>query len=117
MTIEPNIQNSFPLLPLKKQELVIKLRGIILSASLEIGETLKHGRITFINGKNLVAFLCVKETTDFVEVGFFKGVFLNDPGELLKGKSKEIRRIKIKTEKEIPVLQIKRWIREAVSLK
>jgi len=104
------------MLPLKKQNLVIKLRGIILSASLEIKETLKSGRITFITDKIQVAFLCVKQNTDDIEVGFFKGVFLNDPGELLKGKSKEIRRIKIRSENEIPVFQIKRWVREAVSL-
>jgi len=114
--LESNIQNSCLLLPLKKQNLVIKLRGIILSASLEIKETLKSGRITFITDKSPVAFLCVKQNTDHVEVGFFKGVFLNDPKELLKGKSTEIRRIKIRSENEIPVFQIKRWVKEAVSL-
>ena len=112
-----DIQNNCLLLPLKKQNLVIKLRGIILSASLEIKEILRSGRITFITGKSQIAFLCVKLNTDHVEVGFFKGVFLKDPKELLKGKSKEIRRIKIRSETEIPVLQIKRWVREAVSFK
>lgn len=111
-----NIQNSFSLLPLNKQNFVIKLRGIILSSSIKIFETQKCGRITFATETEPVAFLCVKENTDYVEVGFFKGVFLNDPNELLKGKSKEIRRIKIKAENEIPVIQIKRWVREAVSL-
>ena len=114
--MESNIQNSCFLLPLKKQNLAIKLRGIILSASLEIKETLKSGRITFITDKSPVAFLCVKQNTDNVEVGFFKGVFLNDPGKLLKGKSKEIRRIKIRSGNEIPVLKIKRWVKESVSL-
>ena len=114
--MESNIQNSNFMLPLKKQNLVIKLRGIILSASLEIKETLKSGRITYITVKSPVAFLCVKQNTDYVEAGFFKGVFLKDPGKLLKGKSKEIRRIKIRSENEIPVFQIKRWVRESVSL-
>lgn len=98
------------------QKLVIKLCGIILSSSLNISETKKYGRITFVTDTKPVAYLCVKQNTDYVEVGFFKGIFLKDPGELLKGKSKEIRRIKIKTDIDIPVLQIKRWIRESVSL-
>ena len=111
-----NIQNSFSLLPLNKQNFVIKLRGIILSSSIKIFETQKYGRITFATQTEPVAFLCVKQITDYVEVGFFKGIFLRDPNELLKGNSKEIRRIKIKAENEIPVMQIKRWVREAVSL-
>ncbi|MBK8552776.1 MAG: DUF1801 domain-containing protein [Ignavibacteria bacterium] len=116
-TFESNIQDRFFLLPPDKQGLVIKLRGIIISSSIELRETLKNGRITFVTDKSPVAFLCVKKDTDYVEVGFFKGVFLNDPDELLKGKSKEIRRIKILSENKIPVLQIKRWVREAVRYK
>lgn len=103
-------------LPLNKQKFVIRLRGIILSASREITETQKYGRITYVVYNKPVAFLCIKKDSDFVEVGFFKGVFLNDPKKLLKGKSKEIRRIKIKSENEIPVLQIKRWVRETEAL-
>lgn len=115
--MDTKILNGLLHLPLNKQELAIKLRGIILSSSLEIKEALKYGRITFITDKGPVAFLCIMEDTNYIEVGFFKGVLLSDPKKLLKGKSREIRRIKIKTEKEIPVLQIKRWVREAVKLK
>lgn len=110
-----NINSGFQL-SLKKQNLIIKLRGIILSASVEISETLKYGRITFVTDNDPVAFLCVKQDKDLVEVGFFKGALLNDPDELLKGKSREIRRIRITSENDIPVLQIKRWVRESVSL-
>lgn len=92
-----NIQNSFSLLPLNKQKLVMKLRGIILSSSLKIREIQKYGRMTFATETEAVAFLCVKQNTDYVEAGFFKGVFLNDPKGLLKGKSREIRRIKIRS--------------------
>lgn len=113
MQTDKNIQHSLFLLPLEKQKLVTKLRGIILSSSLEIKETQKFGRITFVTDNKPVAFLCIRKDTDYVEAGFFKGIFLNDPKELLKGKSKEIRRIKIKSENEIPVLQIKRWVRES----
>lgn len=111
-----NIQNSFSLLPLNKQNFVIKLRGIILSSSIKIFETQKYGQITFATETEPVAFLCVKQNTEYVEVGFYKGIFLRDLNELLKEKSNEIRKIKFKAENEIPAIQIKRWVREAVSL-
>lgn len=96
---------------------MVKLRGIILSSSLDIIEIFRYGRMTFITDHGPVAFLCVKKDTDYVEVGFFKGVFLNDQKKLLNGKSKEIRRIRIKSVNDIPELQIKRWVREAVTLR
>ena len=111
-----NIQNSFSLLPLNKQNFVIKLRGIILSSSIKIFETQKYGQITFATETEPVAFLCVKQNTEYVEVGFYKGIFLRDLNELLKEKSNEIRKIKFKAENEILAIQIKRWVREAVSL-
>lgn len=111
-----NIQNSFSLLPLNKQNFVIKLRGIILSSSIKIFETQKYGQITFATETEPVAFLCVKQNTEYVEVGFYKGIFLRDLNKLLKEKSNEIRKIKFKAENEIPAIQIKRWVREAVSL-
>ena len=111
-----NIQNSFSLLPLNKQNFVIKLRGIILSSSIKIFETQKYGQITFATETEPVAFLCVKQNTEYVEVGFYKGIFLRDLNELLKEKSNEIRKIKFKAENEIPAIQIKRWVREAVNL-
>ena len=111
-----NIQNSFSLLPLNKQYFVIKLRGIILSSSIKIFETQKYGQITFATETEPVSFLCVKQNTEYVEVGFYKGIFLRDLNELLKEKSNEIRKIKFKAENEIPAIQIKRWVREAVSL-
>lgn len=109
-------KSIFPLLPLDKQKLIIKLRGIIISSSLKVIETQKSGRLTFVTDSGDVAFICVKQNTDYVEVGFFKGILLNDPEKLLEGKSKEVRRIRIRTDNEIPVLLIKRWVRQAVSL-
>ena len=111
-----NEQINISLLPLDKQKLIIKLRGIIISSSLKIIETQKSGRLTFVTDSGDVAFICVKQNTDYVEVGFFKGILLNDPEKLLEGKSKEVRRIRIRTDNEIPVLLIKRWVRQAVSL-
>lgn len=98
----------------EKQNLIIRLRAILQSSSIEISEGQLFGRITYFAGKSPVAFICIKRERAYVELGFFKAVFLEDPGKLFTGKSKEIRRIKIRSVRDIPVIQIKKWIRQSL---
>ena len=114
--MKTEINKNLFFLPHNKQQLIEELSGIILSSSVDISETVKYGRLTFVAGKKLIAFICSKNDADYIELGFFKAVFLNDPKELFKGKGKEIRRIKIKSTDEIPVSQIKKWVRDANSM-
>ncbi len=64
--------------------------------------------MTFVAGDEPIAFICSKRDTDHVEIGFFRAADLKDPGELLKGKGKKIKRLRINSVVDIPVLQIKR---------
>ena len=97
-------------MPYDKQQLILRISNIILSSSVNISETIKFGRLTYIHENEPVAFICSKQEKSYVELGFFKAVYLDDPKRLFKGKAKEIRRIRIHSIKEIPVMQIKRWI-------
>lgn len=112
-----DIQTGLFFLPHIKQQLISKICGIILSSTAGITETIKFGRLTFIDENEPVAFICSKHDKDYLEIGFFKAVYLKDPSGLFNGKGKEIRRIRISSLNDIPVLQIKRWVRESVQLK
>ena len=113
---DPKVRNILEFLPHDKLQTLLEIRRIILSSSLQITETVKWGRITFTAGKEPVAFICSKRDTDYVELGFFKAVFLPDPGKLFKGKGNEIRRIRIKSSDEIPAAQIRKWINESIKV-
>jgi hypothetical protein len=45
-----------------------------------------------------------------------KGARLTDPRHLLEGTGKAMRHLKLHTPAEIPVAQVKRWIRESLVL-
>lgn len=109
-----NLQSDLFFLPANKQGLVAKLRNTLLSTALELTETIRRGRLTYVTKTKPIAFICIKRATSYIELGFFKGVYLDDPKKLLNGKSREIRRVKIKSFNEIPVLQIKRWVKAAI---
>jgi hypothetical protein len=113
---DPKIQSILEFLPHDKLQTVLEIRRIMLASSINITETVKWGRVTFATGKDPVAFICSKRDADYIELGFFKAASLSDPGQLFRGKGKEIRRIKIRSMNEIPAAQVRRWIKEAVKL-
>jgi hypothetical protein len=51
-----------------------------------------------------------------VNLQLIKGARLTDPRHLLEGTGKGIRHLKLRTPAEIPVAQVKRWIRESLAL-
>lgn len=110
------IANIILQMPAQKMQLATELREIILSASPEVDEIIKWTRITFVAGKIDIAFICSCPGRDYIELGFFKAIYLADPQKLFEGKpkAKEIRRIKINSSEKIPAKQIQSWVREAI---
>jgi hypothetical protein len=115
--MNPEIGNILLQLPENKMPLALELRDIVLAAHPQVREIIKWTRITFVAGKNDIAFICSCPGRHYIELGFFKAVYLTDPKNLLEGKGKEIRRIKIQTLKTIPVADIAGWVNEHLSLK
>ena len=113
------IENIILQMPHNKMQLATELREIILSASPEMEEMVKWTRVTFVAGKNDIAFICSCPGKEYIELGFFKAVYLTDPYNLFeeKAKAKEIRRIKIHSSEAIPAKQIQNWVRETVEKK
>jgi hypothetical protein len=114
--MEPKIQQFLLKLNDKKRELAMLTRDTILAASPKISETIKWNQLTFTYGKANLAFIYTYAGSDGINLGFFKAVELADPKKLLEGTGKSMRHIKIKSIKEIPNTQIKKWIKEAIAL-
>jgi hypothetical protein len=98
----------------KNLELATAVMETIRACEPSLTEKVKWGRITYSMGEADIAFLCCHPAHAYIEVGFFKGKYLFDPGQLLSGKGNEIRRAKIKTLDEKMLLQVEAWVKEAV---
>lgn len=98
------------------------LREIILSAHKEVKETIRWTTrrsgecLTFTFGKDNVAFIYTYARADYINLGFFFATSLQDPDNLFEGTGKGMRHIKVRSEKDIPATQVKKWAKEAVKL-
>jgi hypothetical protein len=114
--MEPKIQQVILNLPEEKREVALLLRDAMLNANKKLKETLKWGQLTFVYGKANIAFIYTTKTTNYMNLGFFRAVELSDPKKLLEGTGKGMRHIKVYSVKDIPAAQIKKWVKEAISL-
>ena len=110
------VENILAGLPQEKIQLAVALREIIFATDKNLCDTVKWSRVTFTHKGNDIAFICSCPGKSYIELGFFKAVYLHDPDHLFSGKGKEIRRIKIIEADKIPVKQIQLWTLEAMKL-
>ena len=114
--MSPEVQRYFLQLPEHKREPAMQLHEIMLTADSRITSSIKWNNPTFTIGKTSFAFIYTYKTVDYMNLGFFNAVELNDPKKLFEGTGKGMRHIKVKTVKDIPAAQIKKWVKEAVAL-
>ena len=114
--MDTKIKSWLTKLPTKKRSLALKLRSVVLSIDPSITDTVKWSNITFANPKGNIAWLLNYETTEYINLGFFKGAKLSDPKKLLEGTGKGLRHQKIRSEKDIDKKQIATWVKESIKL-
>ncbi len=114
--MEPKVEQFFLHLTDNKRECAIAVREIILSVNSALQETLKWKQLTFVHGKKNIAFIYTYAGVDYINLGFFEATSLTDPKNLFEGTGKGMRHIKIRTIKDIPATQIKKWVNEAISI-
>jgi hypothetical protein len=117
MEIQPAIQQHILTLPEEKRQLAMRLRDVILSANPQFTESIKWNNLTYSIGKVNFIFIYTYPQVDYVNLGFLHAVELTDPKKLFEGTGKGMRHIKVRSEKDIPATQIKKWVKEAVLLK
>jgi len=114
--MEPKIQQFIAALPDHKREVALQVRDIVLAANPNVTEAIKWRQLTFICGKTDIAFIYTYPGVDYMNLGFMKATSLPDPKKLFEGTGKGMRHIKIKTTKDIPAAQIKKWVKESISI-
>ncbi len=102
-------------LPAAKREVALQVRDIFLSVN-GVEEAIKWNQLTFITNKKNFAFIYTYSNVDYMNLGFFRATSLIDPKKLFEGTGKTMRHIKIASSKEIPMTQIRKWVKEAVKL-
>jgi len=113
--MEPKIEKFFASMPPEKRKLAMLVRDLFLTADKKVEETIKWGNLTFLYKGNL-AFVYTFKETDYINLGFMQAVKLADPKSLFEGTGKSMRHIKISAEKDIPKIQLKKWVKEAMKL-
>jgi hypothetical protein len=115
--MEPKIQKFIAALPESKREVTLQVRDLMLAADPSIKEDIKWRQLTFIHSKTNIAFIYTYAGVDYMNLGFMQATSLTDPKNLFEGTGKGMRHIKIRTPKDIPAAQIKKWVKEAIRLK
>ena len=77
----------------KNQEIIRALRKFVKRVEPGLRETVKWGNGCWIGRNGPVAY--VHSDTGYVQFGFFNGSSLTDPKELLEGKGRYVRHIKV----------------------
>ena len=96
----------------EQKETVEKLRSLTKTALPNVVEIIKWGNITYILGENNLSWILIY--SDHVDYGFFKGAELNS--QSLEGTGKELRHIRISTDKSLDEKEILRLLKEAAKL-
>ncbi len=98
----------------RKRALAHKIRDVVLATDSDIKEGIKWRNPTFMTPKGNIAWVLNYNTTDYINLGFFRGARLSDPKNLLEGMGKGIRHQKIWNKEDIGAKQIQSWIKEAI---
>jgi hypothetical protein len=114
MNIEEFIKTYNP----EVQSICLQLRKIALELLPNSEEILYTGWKNFAYGtgesrseNDLIIYIAPFK--DSVNLGFYRGVNLNDPKNLLKGTGKLMRHVKIKSMTDLPIEDLKHLINEA----
>jgi hypothetical protein len=95
-------------------ETVEKLRNLIKDTLLDVQETVKHGRITYVlKGKN---FLRINLTKSHLDLGFVNGTRISSMLLKRRGCDRSWRHLEVKTPDDVENPEIKRLISRASEL-
>ena len=79
--------------PPRNQTIIRALRRLVKRVAPDLRESVKWGNGCWVKGEVPVSY--VYSGPDYLQFGFFGGAALKDPKELLEGKGKYVRHIKL----------------------
>lgn len=96
----------------EKRARLIKIRSLFLTASTELCEEIKYGGPCFNLNNELIGGIFLYK--QHLSIEFSQGSSFDDPQNLLEGKGKHRRHLKIHQETDIENKKIKEFIAQAV---
>lgn len=97
-----------------KQNIISGLRKFVKQVSPDLIEGSKWGNGVWLNHDLPVAFAHVEK--DHVQFGFFGGALLNDSDNLLEGRARYVRHVKIRSQEDIDRKALKPLVKQAATL-
>ena len=96
----------------KNQRLIGALQRVVKLSAPHLATTVKWGQGCFADGDVPKVFIHPED--DHVQFGFYRGSSLKDPKQLLTGKGKYVRHVKIRSLKDIEERALAALILQAV---
>ena len=109
----PEVDEYIKRLASPLDEIAYELRRIVLEVEPSIVERILFNQPWFIHNGPMCY---IRVRTGYLYFGFQAGVALTDPHELLEGKGRAMRHIKLNSVDSIHRDQIVEWIKEAVKI-
>lgn len=97
----------------KNRKLVSALEGVVKATAPHLTKTVKWGQGCFV--QDTAHKLYIHANDDHVQLGFYNGSALSDPGKLLAGNGKYVRHIKVRTPKDIDAPAFAKLIRQVLA--
>jgi hypothetical protein len=94
------------------QRLAGALQRVVKGVAPHLVTTVKWGQGCFVDGDDPKIYIHAEP--DHVQFGFYRGASLKDPAQLLQGKGKYVRHVKIRTAKDIDAKVLSRLIRQVI---
>ena len=85
-------------LPADSRKLVVALSNMVMKAVPEAEAGVKSGQPVFSKGG---PFYCIKPNKSYVNIGFWWGLKLKDPGNILEGDGDKMRHVKVRGLKDL----------------
>ncbi|HKZ54155.1 MAG TPA: DUF1801 domain-containing protein [Anaerolineales bacterium] len=96
-----------------QREVVTQLRKIVREAAPEAKESIKWAQPVY---ESHGPFCYIKAFQSAVNIGFWRGADLKDPGRLLQGSGEKMRHVKLTDEDAIQAEVLADFVRQAVRL-
>lgn len=96
------------------QKLIKMVRQFIKKDFDELEETIKWTNGCWLYKERPIVYLHTEK--NYIQVGFFAGTLLKDPGHRLEGKGKHVRFMMIREKKDLDLKYLSKLIKQAIKL-
>lgn len=94
---------------------VTELRKLVRRFAPDLAEAMRYGMPSYVKDKHTVVY--IMPASDHVNLGFYDGIELADPKDLLEGTGKRLRHVKVRTLPEARSPALRDLVKESVRVR